>query len=100
MLAKIKLQLPNGFEAQIRTRSGLALKAGVTILNTPGTIDTEYRGELVAIMINFSNDPFIVKRGSRICRLAIREIPKIELKLVNKVTGTSRNSKGFGSSGV
>ena len=96
----IKIELPPLHEAQVRPRSGLALKHGITILNTPGTIDSEYRGEVVAIMVNHSTREFKINKGDRICQLAVRPVPKVEFRAVNKVSDTIRGEKGFGSSGV
>lgn len=96
-----KISLPHGFEALVRPRSGLALKNGITILNTPGTIDENYRGEVGAILVNTTATPFEVKKGDRVCQLAIRPIfvTIINLREVEKLDETNRNENGFGSSG-
>lgn len=96
----LAIELPIGFEAQIRPRSGLAIKNGISLVNTPGTIDTEYRGEIVAIIVNFGKKDFVIKKGDRICQMAIREVPKVEFVVVDELNPTYRGSKGFGSSGV
>lgn len=95
-----KLELPEGFEAQLRPRSGLALKQGLTLVNAPGTIDADYRGEVCAAILNTSTENQIIHRGDRICQMVINkiEIPKIEVvKAVNK---TERGEGGFGSTGT
>lgn len=95
----IAIELPVGYEAQVRPRSGLALKHGISLVNTPGTIDTEYRGEIVCIMINFGKEPFHVAKGDRIAQMAIREVPVVELIAVPELSETKRGASGFGSSG-
>jgi dUTP pyrophosphatase len=90
------IELPMGFEAQIRPRSGLALKKGITVLNSPGTIDADYRGEICVILINLSNEDFIIKDGERICQMIISEhkiITWIDTDILNE---TSRGTGGFG----
>lgn len=96
----IKIELPIRYEALIRPRSGLALKRGITVFNSPGSIDSEYRGEIIAIIANFSKSDFIINKGDRICQMAIRPVPQINLIQVDKVRPTIRDGKGFGSSGV
>jgi dUTP pyrophosphatase len=97
----IVLHLENGWEAQIRPRSGLAAKNGITIVNTPGTVDCEYRGNIKVIMLNTSTEPFIVKSGSKIAQMVIKEVPDVELEITDTLdTNTNRGVKGFGSSGV
>jgi dUTP pyrophosphatase len=91
------IELPPGFEAQVRPRSGLAAKSGITVLNTPGTIDPDYRGEIKVILINLSNIPFTVNNGDRIAQLIIGRFEKIEWDNVNSLNETNRNSGGFGS---
>lgn len=95
----ICLQIPKGYEAQIRPRSGLAIKHGITLLNTPGTIDWDYRGEIKVIMINLGNEDFVINRGDRIAQMVINkvEIPLIEI--VEEIESTERGSSGFGSTG-
>lgn len=95
----IAIELPVGYEAQVRPRSGLALKHGISLVNTPGTIDTEYRGEVVCIMINLGKEPFTITRGDRIAQMAVREVPVVDLVKVDELSSTERGSAGFGSSG-
>lgn len=95
----IAIALPPGFEAQIRPRSGLAFNHGIGILNTPGTIDADYRGEIKVILMNWGKDPFIVKRGDRIAQLIIQETYKVVWEKVNELPVSLRNSRGFGHSG-
>src|SRR6185437_6785937 len=93
------LELPDGYEAQVRPRSGLALKHGVTLLNTPGTIDADYRGELMVILINHGSEPFLVCRGDRIAQLVIAPVAEVEVVAVDALTDTGRGQGGFGSTG-
>jgi dUTP pyrophosphatase len=93
------LELPQGYEAQVRPRSGLALKAGVTLLNSPGTIDADYRGEVMVIMINHSVEPFLVQRGDRIAQLVVAPVSHVEIVAVEALAGTERGQGGFGSTG-
>jgi dUTP pyrophosphatase len=95
----IKLALPAGFEAQIRPRSGLAIEHGISVVNTPGTIDEDYRGEIKVIMINFGEEPFIVKRGERIAQMVINKIERVEFVKVLDLDETSRGVGGFGHTG-
>ena len=94
------IELPEGYEAQIRSRSGLALKHGVSVLNAPGTIDSDYRGEIKVILINLSNAPFTVNDGERIAQMVVAKYEKIGLQPTDKLTDTERDQGGFGSSGV
>lgn len=94
------MELPVGYEAQVRPRSGLALKKGITVLNSPGTIDADYRGEIGVILINLSNEDFIIENGERIAQLVITEYQQAELIEVNELSETSRGAGGFGSTGV
>lgn len=94
------IELPEGFEAQIRPRSGLAAKFGITILNTPGTIDADYRGEIKVILVNLSNDEFKITTGERICQMVINKFEQIDFKLVSELSETDRGAGGFGSTGV
>ena len=94
------LQMPENFEAQVRPRSGLALKHSLTVLNSPGTIDSDYRGEICVILINHSSEIFKIERGMRIAQIIFKEIPEIILTEVNTLDSTSRGSGGFGSTGV
>lgn len=96
----LHIELPNGFEAQIRPRSGLAAKNGITVLNTPGTIDADYRGEIKVILINLSNTDFIVTNGERICQMVINKFEQIKFELVTQLSDTERGEGGFGSTGV
>ena len=93
------IELPKGFEAQIRPRSGLALTDGVTVLNSPGTIDADYRGEIGVILINFGNKPFAVRRGARIAQLVVSSVERIALIAGERLTSSVRGSNGFGSTG-
>jgi len=93
------LEIPEGFEAQIRPRSGLALKHGITILNTPGTIDSDYRGEICLIVANFGNEDFEYNKGDRIAQIVFAEVIKADLILSDTLEETERNDGGFGHSG-
>ena len=95
----ISLAIPNNYEIQIRPRSGLAAKQGVSVLNTPGTIDSDYRGEIKVILINLSKKIFIVKAGDRIAQMILCPVMKAELKEVNVLPKTVRGKGGFGSTG-
>ena len=86
-------------EAQVRPRSGIAYKYGITVLNSPGTIDSDYRGEIKIILANLSQDNFTIERGSRIAQMIFSPITKAELNVVKKLNETNRGSKGFGSTG-
>ncbi len=96
----ISLSIPKNFEIQIRPRSGLALKNQLTVLNTPGTIDADYRGEIKVILINLGNKTFIVEKGARIAQMVLCPITKAQLKEVRSLDETDRGSGGFGSTGV
>jgi len=93
------IELPKGFEAQIRPRSGLALKKGITVLNTPGTIDADYRGEIGIILINLSKDEFVIESGERICQMIIAAHETVEWNLVEGLDETDRGAGGFGHTG-
>ena len=95
----IKLALPEGYEAQIRPRSGLAAKHGISILNSPGTIDSDYRGEIGVILINLSNKVFTINRGDRIAQLVLTKYEKINWKIIKELPKTNRGFGGFGSTG-
>src|SRR5947209_12683334 len=95
----LAIELPKGFEAQIRPRSGLALHDGVTVLNSPGTVDADYRGEIGVILINFGSKPFAVRRGARIAQLVVCSVERVALIAGERLTSSARGSKGFGSSG-
>ena len=94
-----KIALPNSFEAQVRPRSGLALKHGITVLNSPGTIDADYRGEIGVILVNLSNEPFVIKDGERIAQLVITKYEKVRFVETSELNETERGSGGFGSTG-
>ena len=96
----LHIALPVGYEAQVRPRSGLALKHGITVLNTPGTIDADYRGDIGIILINLSNEAFEIKPGERIAQLVICSYEKAEWELVDTLDSTDRNDGGFGHSGI
>lgn len=93
------LELPSGYEAQIRPRSGLAVKHHITVTNSPGTVDANYRGEIKAILYNLGKEPFIIQRGDRIAQMVICKLPEIELIEATELSETDRGSGGFGSSG-
>lgn len=95
----IHIALPAGFEAQIRPRSGLALKHGISMVNTPGTIDADYRGEIGIIMINFGPDSFTVQRGDRIAQMVINQIVQAQFEVCLNLDETERNNGGFGHTG-
>lgn len=94
------MELPRGYEAQIRPRSGLAAKQGITVLNSPGTIDADYRGEIGVILVNLSNEPVTVNHGERIAQMVISKHEQAEWVEVDQLDETSRGSGGFGSTGV
>lgn len=94
------MALPPGYEAQVRPRSGLALNHGITVLNSPGTIDADYRGELKVLLVNLSNEPFVVNEGERIAQLVIAKHEKAEFKLVEELDDTERGAGGYGHTGV
>ena len=96
----IAIALEKGFEAQVRPRSGLALKKGITVLNSPGTVDSDYRGEVCAILINHSKVDFTVKRGERIAQMVIAKHEQAEITVVEDLDETERGAGGFGSTGV
>lgn len=93
------IELPKGFEAQIRPRSGLAISKGVTVLNTPGTIDADYRGEIRVILVNLSHEDFVIESGERICQMVITSHETVEWKLAEKLNDTQRGAGGFGHTG-
>ena len=94
------LSIPKGFEIQIRPRSGLAAKKGISVLNTPGTIDSDYRGEVKVILINLSKEKFIVENGMRIAQMIVSPVIQAELEEVKELPSTSRGDGGFGSTGT
>ncbi len=93
------IALPEGFEAQIRPRSGLAAKHGITVLNSPGTIDADYRGELKVILVNLSNEPFLIESGERICQMVVARCEQVNWESVEGLDSTERGEGGFGHSG-
>ncbi|MDR0867495.1 MAG: dUTP diphosphatase [Planctomycetota bacterium] len=96
----LKVEIPLGYEAQIRPRSGLALKYGIFIVNSPGTIDADYRGEIGVILGNFSDTEFIVKRGDRVAQMVVQAVVRAEIKVVPQLSATARGQGGFGSTGL
>jgi dUTP pyrophosphatase len=96
----ISLEIPEGFEAQVRPRSGLAIKQGLTCLNSPGTIDADYRGELKVILINLSAQPQVIEHGDRIAQMVFQKVELVELELTTVISETERNAGGFGHTGV
>ncbi len=95
----IHIGIPKGFEAEIRPRSGIAHKFGVTVLNTPGTIDSDYRGEVKVLLINLGDQPFTINNGDRIAQIIFKSVVAINWKLVEELPGTKRGQGGFGSTG-
>jgi len=96
----IAIALPDGFEAQVRPRSGLAARHGVTVLNTPGTIDADYRGEVIVILVNLGTEPFVVTRGMRIAQLVIAPVVRARMVETAVLDDTARGAGGFGSTGT
>lgn len=96
----LHIELPAGYEAQVRPRSGLAFKHGITVLNTPGTIDADYRGEIKVILINLSNKEFTIKNGDRIAQMIISKHERADLELVERLNETKRGEGGFGHTGT
>jgi len=96
----LAMAIPEGYEAQVRPRSGLALKQGVSVLNTPGTVDADYRGEVGVILMNHSKQDLIVKRGDRIAQMIINKIEHAAIEEVNELPSTDRGAGGFGHTGV
>ena len=94
------MALPPGFEAQVRPRSGLALKHGITVLNTPGTIDADYRGEIKVLLVNLSNEPFVINEGERIAQMVVAKHEQADFTLVSELDGTERGDGGYGHTGV
>lgn len=97
--AGISIALPDGYEAQIRPRSGLAVKHGIALVNSPGTIDADYRGEIKVILINLGDSHFVIRRGERIAQMVIHEVSRIEWEEVDKLEETTRGGGGFGHTG-
>lgn len=100
VMTDLSIALPRGFEAQVRPRSGLAAKHGITVLNTPGTIDADYRGNIGVILINLSNEPFTINNGDRIAQLVVSKYERVEWVEVDDLDETGRGSGGFGSTGL
>jgi dUTP pyrophosphatase len=96
----ISIELPDGYEAQVRPRSGLAINHGITVLNSPGTIDPDYRGEVKVILINLSKEPFTIKNGMRIAQMVISKFERVEIQVVEELSQTMRGGGGFGSTGA
>jgi len=96
----LHIALPKGYEAQVRPRSGLALKKGITVLNSPGTVDADYRGDVGVILINLSNEPFVIEPGERIAQMVVGKFEQVEWELVDNLDETERGDGGFGHSGV
>ena len=94
------LSVPKGYEVQIRPRSGLAAKSGITVLNTPGTIDSDYRGEIKIILINLSKDKFVIRNGDRIAQMVVCPVAQVQLEEVQELSLTNRGAGGFGSTGA
>ena len=95
----LHIELPEGYEAQVRPRSGLAFKKGITVLNSPGTIDADYRGDVGVILINHSNEEFAVNSGDRIAQLVISKFEKVDWETSDEINSTLRGDSGFGSTG-
>lgn len=96
----LAFEIEEGYEVQVRPRSGLALKNGISVLNTPGTIDSDYRGEIKIILMNFSSEDFIINAGDRIAQAVVSKVYQAEFEIVELLSDTKRGSGGFGSSGV
>lgn len=96
----IFIELPEGYEAQIRPRSGLAIKKGISVLNSPGTIDSDYRGEIKVILINLSNETVVINTGERIAQMVIAKYEKVQLHEVDELDATDRGAGGFGHTGI
>ena len=96
----LHIELPEGYEAQVRPRSGLAFKKGITVLNSPGTIDQDFRGHLKIILANFGIDDYLIRQGDRIAQLVIINVVRPQIRLVEKLNASKRGNKGFGSTGI
>ena len=96
----LSLAIPDGWEGQVRPRSGLALRSGLTVANAPGTIDSDYRGELLVLLVNLGNEPVTIRRGDRIAQLLLARSPRVSVVKVDILPGSDRGAGGFGSSGV
>jgi dUTP pyrophosphatase len=95
----LEFEIPNGYEMQIRPRSGMALKSGITVLNTPGTVDSGYRGEIKAILINLSSEDYSIKKGDKICQAIINKVERVQIEETKELSETKRGKGGFGSTG-
>jgi dUTP pyrophosphatase len=100
IMTGLSLEIPEGYEAQVRPRSGLAYKHGITVLNSPGTLDSDYRGEIGVILINHSDTAFQIRPGDRVAQIVFNKLPEIQLEEVTELSKTDRGSSGFGSTGV
>lgn len=96
----LKMEIPSGYEAQVRPRSGLAIKHGITLVNTPGTIDSDYRGDVKVIMINLGNEPFVINRGDRIAQMIFAPVITADFLIEDELSVSQRNTGGFGSTGI
>jgi dUTP pyrophosphatase len=96
----MRIEIPDGYEVQVRPRSGLAAKNGVTVLNAPGTIDSDYRGEIGVILINLGEDDFVIRTGDRIAQIVVAPVSQAKFEWVNDLTETARGEGGYGSTGV
>lgn len=96
----LRIELPAGYECQLRPRSGLAIKHGITLVNTPGTVDADYRGEIGVILINLSAEPFVINDGERICQMVVTQHSQVEWDTVEQLNDTDRGEGGFGHTGV
>ena len=96
----LRIALPEGYECQMRPRSGLALKSGITLVNTPGTVDADYRGEIGAILINLSDKPFTINDGERICQMVVTRYSQVEWEPAEQLEATRRGDGGFGHTGL
>ena len=96
----LAIALPCGYEAQVRPRSGLAWKTGLTLLNTPGTVDADYRGEVIVLAVNFGTEPVTIRRGDRIAQLVVQRVPEVVLEAVEVLPETARGAGGFGHTGT
>lgn len=94
------MQLPHGYECQIRPRSGLAIRNGISLVNTPGTVDADFRGEIKVILVNLSDTPFTVNDGERVCQMVIHEYTRVDWEPVDRIDSTERGDGGFGHTGV
>jgi dUTP pyrophosphatase len=96
----LSLSVPKGWEVQVRPRSGLGLKNGITVINSPGSIDSNYRGEISAVLINHGTEPFIVSHGMKMAQIKVSIVPTVKLSVVDKLDATDRGTNGYGSTGT